>query len=448
LDVITASPMREEEDEDSGRGSGGNSDSDKENHDAPASKKFLEEGSILKRLLVNTSDPAKPEWMAATATTTSPKEVASQRPLLIAQRRVSVTFCNMRQNILDRRKKRGRKRSQDTPRSSTESRAVVIASEDEYEDDVDDEDDLEAVAEKRLVLGTPLPCISELEEQLSPKEVEDECISITGDEEEEEISKIVLNPILRSYLEKPPLTATATNQKIDDPVATKTTAISECSNVAPKLVDDVDPLRMSPVEYNSPNMLNTDTEDSINSSSKRVEKVEVEDVILGEDVKENISSSISKASSTIEPIILSKSSSGDSSYAIRRDGSLDRLSYNPFSSDDDIEEEIAYDNDAVSEWGTISVASSDFSISSGRATTTAAIAACSISVVDLFRDSPLASLLCYGCSRPYGGSNEFSVNLRCQTMTIVCCHCSWWAERKIDARDCKYKSKLEKEQTQ
>ncbi len=56
---------------------------------------------------------------------------------------------------------------------------------------------------------------------------------------------------------------------------------------------------------------------------------------------------------------------------------------------------------------------------------------CSIRVTDIFRKTPLDSFICYGCSRPYDNDNDFTVDLRGQTIWIVCAHCEWWTCRKI-----------------
>ena len=56
-----------------------------------------------------------------------------------------------------------------------------------------------------------------------------------------------------------------------------------------------------------------------------------------------------------------------------------------------------------------------------------------------FRDSPLDSFICYGCSQPYSGtSGLYSIDLKGNTMSVVCAHCKWWAERRITARNRKY----------
>ena len=58
-----------------------------------------------------------------------------------------------------------------------------------------------------------------------------------------------------------------------------------------------------------------------------------------------------------------------------------------------------------------------------------------------FRDSPLDSFICYGCSRPYSGmSGLYSIDLKDNVMSMVCTHCKWWAERRIAARSCKYRA--------
>ena len=58
-----------------------------------------------------------------------------------------------------------------------------------------------------------------------------------------------------------------------------------------------------------------------------------------------------------------------------------------------------------------------------------------------FRDSPLDSFICYGCSRPYSGmTGLYSIDLKDNVMSMVCTHCKWWAERRIAARSCKYRA--------
>ena len=84
----------------------------------------------------------------------------------------------MRQNIHDRRRKRGgpgRKKSTDQRRPSAECSATPEA---EAPAEAPAQVPGEAAAAS---LHSPLPCLSEVEEQLSPKEVEDE---IKSDQED------------------------------------------------------------------------------------------------------------------------------------------------------------------------------------------------------------------------------------------------------------------------
>jgi len=123
----------------------------------------------------------------------------------------------------------------------------------------------------------------------------------------------------------------------------------------------------------------------------------------------------------------------------------DRLSISRLSStaavamlDADCEEEIALDTDVDEDFDCISMADSAVSSSAESVTS---VSACSISVVDLFRDSPLDSFICYGCSRPYSGmSGLYSIDLKDNVMSMVCTHCKWWAERRIAATSCKYRA--------
>ena len=91
----------------------------------------------------------------------------------------------MRQNIHDRRRKRGgpgRKKSTEQRRPSTTTEVVTLA-------DSDEAAVLATPVSRNLDLAaasshcSPLPCLSEVEEQLSPKEVEDECISKSDQED-------------------------------------------------------------------------------------------------------------------------------------------------------------------------------------------------------------------------------------------------------------------------
>ena len=55
---------------------------------------------------------------------------------------------------------------------------------------------------------------------------------------------------------------------------------------------------------------------------------------------------------------------------------------------------------------------------------------CSIPVVDMFYLTPLDSFLCYGCSQPYGSTNNFTIDLKDGTIDVICGQCKWWTIRK------------------
>ena len=50
---------------------------------------------------------------------------------------------------------------------------------------------------------------------------------------------------------------------------------------------------------------------------------------------------------------------------------------------------------------------------------------------DVFQKTPLSSFSCTGCSKSYSIKDSFSLDLKCQTMLILCSQCSWWTRRKI-----------------
>ena len=50
---------------------------------------------------------------------------------------------------------------------------------------------------------------------------------------------------------------------------------------------------------------------------------------------------------------------------------------------------------------------------------------------DVFQNTPLSSFTCTGCSKSYSIKDSFSLDLKCQTMLILCSQCSWWTRRKI-----------------
>ena len=50
---------------------------------------------------------------------------------------------------------------------------------------------------------------------------------------------------------------------------------------------------------------------------------------------------------------------------------------------------------------------------------------------DVFQNTPLSSFSCTGCSKSYSIKDSFSLDLKCQTMLILCSQCSWWTRRKI-----------------
>ena len=108
---------------------------------------------------------------------------------LFVNHQVRLTFCNMRQNIHDRKRRRGgpgRKKSTDQRRPSTAEVATAVAS---VASEADSATPIPVGETIRLPVPrnfeplaasstcSPMPCLSEVEEQLSPKEVEDECIS-------------------------------------------------------------------------------------------------------------------------------------------------------------------------------------------------------------------------------------------------------------------------------
>ena len=57
-----------------------------------------------------------------------------------------------------------------------------------------------------------------------------------------------------------------------------------------------------------------------------------------------------------------------------------------------------------------------------------------IPMVDLFETTPLHSFLCSGCCRPYSPQDSFSVDLKCQTLSVTCNSCSWWTSRQVGWR--------------
>ena len=120
----------------------------------------------------------------------------------------------MRQNIHDRRRKRGgpgRKKSTEQRRPSTEVATPLAQSL-----------DLAAASAPHC---SPLPCLSEVEEQLSPKEVEDECIS-TDQEDADAAATTVkhaspvlpseTSSILRSYLQSHGMRSTEQSSDEED----------------------------------------------------------------------------------------------------------------------------------------------------------------------------------------------------------------------------------------
>ena len=131
----------------------------------------------------------------------------------LSRLQVRLTFCNMRQNIHDRRRKRGgpgRKKSTEQRRPSTEAATPLAQSLD--------------LATASAPHCSPLPCLSEVEEQLSPKEVEDECIST--DQEDAAAATTVkhaspvlpseTSSILRSYLQSHGMSSSQQSSDEDD----------------------------------------------------------------------------------------------------------------------------------------------------------------------------------------------------------------------------------------
>ncbi len=80
----------------------------------------------------------------------------------------------------------------------------------------------------------------------------------------------------------------------------------------------------------------------------------------------------------------------------------------------------------------------DVLLSSSRSSSTMAVLSeeasyrCSISLTDVFdAASPLGSFLCSGCSRPYSSRDLFTVDLKGQTLSVTCDDCRWWAVRRV-----------------
>jgi hypothetical protein len=69
----------------------------------------------------------------------------------------------------------------------------------------------------------------------------------------------------------------------------------------------------------------------------------------------------------------------------------------------------------------------------------ASLKQCSVWLADVFAAStPLRSFACEGCAAPYGINSEGSsltVDLKCQTLTVECGACDWFAIRRIAATD-------------
>ena len=60
---------------------------------------------------------------------------------------------------------------------------------------------------------------------------------------------------------------------------------------------------------------------------------------------------------------------------------------------------------------------------------------CTIPIVDVFYTTPLDSFLCYGCSQPYGSTNNFTLDLKDGTIDVVCGQCKWWTIRRAVTKD-------------
>ena len=60
---------------------------------------------------------------------------------------------------------------------------------------------------------------------------------------------------------------------------------------------------------------------------------------------------------------------------------------------------------------------------------------CQVQMLDMFATTPLSSFECSGCNGKYCGRNDsFTIDLKLQTLSVVCGNCLWWTQRKITTR--------------
>ena len=314
---------------------------------------------------------------------------------------VPVTFCNMRQNIFDIRKKRGRKKSRDTRRNSISNTKQALAAAKRAAREMAESEPLNNEEEV-----AKLPKIDESTTTLDP--IEEKTLPLTINCSTTTTTTSILHSILTSPLKsrKRKASAELEQDKVISPILCDASAEPDDDDDEPGVAHDEDDVR-DPLGF----------DDGEEITGKRVEPPP--NLLM---IKPDRPISADLLEFPQESFKLSND--------LHKDGCEDEIASCFYEDDDEETPLMETDKDPMM----FSPPSSPFARTPSTVSTSLHSfrrKKCSVPMVDIFRSSPLSSFICYGCSKPYAAQNDFTVDIRCQTIWITCVHCQWWTCRKI-----------------
>lgn len=343
----------------------------------------------------------------------------------LKQSSLCVEWCNMRQNIFDlKRKRRGRKRSRDSNQRPQQPRRGTTSSEDSSGSSAD----LSTVTEENPASNNHLP-ESEDEESQEPASKKSHLLeTVISHQNQEDYEKL---PSTDGFCES----TSIVSDILDDIVIPRSTSSSAMSSKA-----DMDASPQEVIPFIDLDSESKDRDEDTVNVDEQVDPLSLED--------DNDSQLVVEACDNRTE--QDEDRDTDSSSASKGEHSADLNLY--LSSDEDEREvchnfEIESCNMEVDELieESDSGDDSDVQIIAVKQKKTVKTPCqqivnemkrkpCSIPLVDVFRNSPLDSFLCLGCSRSYGSQDSISIDFQCQIMSVVCSNCSWWTSYRISSK--------------
>lgn len=356
---------------------------------------------------------------------------------------ITVAFCNMRQNILDMRRKKGRRKSKDLGRRNS---AEVRKNSDASENAANKKEEIPSQITTHGNHTALLPSISEEAEPESTQK--DEPMEVSGEEapsqqtaqkqlKSHDVTEVA-NNCSRPDDDKPPIPVTHEEMEEDDPVACQLSATDQITRpVRDELVPtpvmnekghnkqpSTPPPPQSHINHSIPTpTFETATPPSpIHDDPLAISRPASADVL--ESPQEVFPPPPNVRRYSMEPLVDYSMSENDSDEDEEEDDDDDNG-----GCEDEIAATCGFDDE-----DDVSPSTNFLSCFLEKFQQDEAGYNCRIPIVDIFGKSPLGSFICYGCSQPYSSRNVFTVDFKCQTISIVCSHCSWWTSRRIEAR--------------